>query len=148
MAWRIHEHILRGEIDNRIRGRVSGRVWLAGVDQPLVLDLQGNGHPDLAGCFLHFENPQPEPLTTRPPATIQRGTAGDITAARKVRVFDIPVEETYAMIKRGEHPPEHLANSFYLEWFSPVSGRVVIESADYRLEISEPAWRFTTEEPS
>ena len=32
MAWRFHEHVLRGEIDNRTRGRVTGRIWLAGMD--------------------------------------------------------------------------------------------------------------------
>jgi len=51
-----------------------------------------------------------------------------------------------AMYRRGETPPEHMANSLYLEWFSERSGRVVIESADYRLQISEPAWRYTPEE--
>ena len=76
----------------------------------------------------------------------QRGTAGDITAARKVRVFDIPVAEAYPMLKRGEKVPEHMANCLYLEWFSERSGGVVIESTDYRLEISEPTWRFTPEE--
>ena len=146
MAWRIAEHILRGEIDNRTRSRVIGRLWLAGIVEPLVLDLRGDGAPDLAGCVLTFENPAPLPLTTRPPALPQRGTAGDITAARKVRVFDIPIDEACAMIKAGGKPPEHLANSLYLEWFSNLSGRVVIESADYRLQISEPAWRFTAEE--
>jgi len=145
VAWRLHEYVLRGEIDNRTRERVVGRVWLAGIAEPLVLDLLGDCHPDIAGCLLHFENPQPV-TTTRPPATRQRGTTGDITAARKVRVFDVPFEEAYAMIKTGEAPPEHIANAFYLEWHSYVSGRFVIESAEYRLEISEPAWRFTKEE--
>ena len=59
MAWRIHEHILRGELDNRTRGRVVGKVWLAGVAEPLVLELAGDCHPDLAGCVLTFENPAP-----------------------------------------------------------------------------------------
>jgi hypothetical protein len=31
MAWRLHEHVLRGKIDNRTRGRVSGEIWLAGI---------------------------------------------------------------------------------------------------------------------
>ena len=146
MAWRLHEHVLRGEIDNRTRGRVAGRIWLAGVEEPLVLELVGDCHPDLAGCLLRFENPQPVAMTTKPPASRQRGTAGDITAARKVRVFDIPFEEAYAMIKAGGTPPEHMANALYLEWHSDLSGRVVIESTDYRLEVSEPAWRFTAEE--
>ena len=146
MAWRIHEHLLRGEIDNRTRGRVTGRIWLAGGAEPLVLELAGDCHPDLAGCTLTFENPAPIPLTTRPPAAVQRGTAGDITAARKVRVFDIPVREAYLLLKAGGTPPEHLANCLYLEWFSELSGRVVIESADYRLQVSAPVWRFTAEE--
>jgi hypothetical protein len=146
MAWRLHEHVLRGEIDNRTRGRVTGRIWLSGVEDPLLLELRGDCHPDFAGCLLRFENPQPVVLTTKPPGSRQRGSAGDITAARKVRVFDIPFEESYAMIKAGGTPPEHKANSLYLEWHSDLSGRVVIESADYRLEVSEPAWCFTTEE--
>ena len=146
MAWRIHEHVLRGRIDNRTRGRVKGEVWLAGIDQPLMLDLIGDCAPDLAGCELSFENPKPIPMTTRPPASQQRGPAGDMTAARKVRVFDVPIEEALAMCRRDETPPEHMANSLYLEWFSELSGRVVIESADYRLQISEPAWHYTSEE--
>jgi hypothetical protein len=146
MAWRIHEHVLRGKIDNRRRGRVTGEIWLAGIDQPLVLELTGDCAPDLAGCELSFENPASIPMTTKPPAVQQRGPAGDITAARKVRAFDVPIEEALAMSKRGETPPEHMANAVYLEWFSERSGRVVIESANYRLQISEPAWRYTKEE--
>ena len=146
MAWRLHEHVLRGKIDNRTRGRVTGEIWLAGIDQPMALQLTGDCAPDLAGCELSFENPNPIPMTTRPPAAQQRGPAGDITAARKVRVFDVPSEEALAICKRGETSPEHIANSVYLEWFSELSGRVVIENADYRLQISEPAWRYAPEE--
>jgi hypothetical protein len=146
MAWRLHEHVLRGKIDNRTRGRVTGEIWLAGIDQPLVLELSGDCAPDLAGCELSFENPDAIPMTTKPPAPQQCGPAGDLTAARKVRVFDVPIEEALAMSRRGETPPEHIANAVYLEWFSERSGRVVIESADYRLQISGPAWRYSKEE--
>jgi hypothetical protein len=146
MAWRLHEHVLRGKIDNRTRGRVTGEIWLSGIDQPLILELADDCAPDLAGCELSFENPEPIPMTTKPPAPQQRGPAGDITAARKVRVFDVPIEETLEMSRRGETPPEHMANAVYLEWFSERSGRVVIESADYRLKVSEPAWCYTKEE--
>jgi hypothetical protein len=146
MAWRLHEHVLRGKIDNRIRGQVTGEIWRAGVDEPLVLNLTGDCAPDLAGCKLSFENLNPIPMTTKPPAPDQRGPAGDITAACKVRVFDVPLEEAMAMSRRSETPPEHMANSLFLEWFSGLSGRVVIESADYCLQISEPTWRFTSQE--
>ncbi len=111
-----------------------------------MIELSGDCHPDLAGCFLSFENPAPIPLSTRPPATIQRGEAGDITAARKVRVFDIPLEEAYAMLKAGGTPPEHMASGLCLEWYNRIGGRMLIESTDYRLRISDPAWRFTPEE--
>jgi hypothetical protein len=77
---------------------------------------------------------------------VQRGTIGDLTASRKVRVFDIPLEDALAMIRRKEKPPEHLANSLYLEWFSHANGRVVVESSDYELNISPPEWRLTPEE--
>ena len=65
-----------------------------------------------------------------------------------MRVFDIPAEEAYMMCKRGEKPPEHMANCLYLEWFSELNGRVVIESTDYQLDISTPEWRLTPEEES
>lgn len=146
MAWRLHEHVVRGEIDNRTRGRVTGRIWMEGTEQPLVLDLAGDCWPDLAGCLLTFENPAPVAMTTKAPVLLQRGQVGCITAARKVRVFDVPLEEALRMLKLGEKPPEHIANSIYLEWFSPMCGRMVVESSDYRLQISEPAWQLSAEE--
>jgi hypothetical protein len=150
MAFRIHDSIVRGEIDNRVKGTVRGKIWLESRIKPVVLELEGNAWPDLAGCLLKFSNPQkrvphPELDSLR---TIQHGTIGDITASRKVRVFDIPTEEAYMMSKRGEKPPEHMANCLYLEWFSDFNGRVVIESTDYILDISEPEWRMTPEEHS
>lgn len=148
MAFRIHDSVVRGEIDNRQKGVVRARIWVHGRSEPVVLELTGNAHPDLAGCLLKFENPlktTPHPhLDSLDP--LQRGSIGDLTASRKVRVFDIPVEEAYLMSKRGEKPPEHMANCLYLEWFSEANGRVVIESADYHLDISPPAWRLTPEE--
>ena len=63
-----------------------------------------------------------------------------------MRVFDVPLEEALAQIRRKEKPPEHMANCLYLEWFSEANGRVVIESADYELTISAPEWRMTPEE--
>ncbi len=140
--------MLRGEIDNRVKGFVRGKVWVEGRAEPVVLALKGNAWPDLAGCLLTFTNPQKriahhhlEDLHR-----LQRGSIGDLTASRKVRVFDVPVEEALEMSRRGEKPPEHMANCLYLEWFSEANGRVVIESTDYELTISAPQWRLTPEE--
>jgi len=148
MAFRIHDSVVRGEIDNRVKGTVRGKIWVEGRAEPVMLELKGNAWPDLTGCLLTFVNPQrrishPGLDTLHP---LQHGTIGDLTASRKVRVFDIPMPEAYLMCKRGEKPPEHMANSLYLEWFSEANGRVVIESADYELNISAPEWRMTPEE--
>jgi len=148
MAFRIHDSVVRGEIDNRSRGIVRGKVWVAGREEPVVLELTGNAWPDLAGCLLTFTNPLKviahQHLDSLRP--LQRGSVGDLTASRKVRVFDVPLEEALAMIRRKEKPPEHMANCMYLEWFSEANGRVVIESVDYELKISAPEWRMTPEE--
>ncbi len=140
--------MVRGEIDNRVKGIVRGKIWVEGREAPVILELKGNAWPDLAGCLLTFTNPRPreqhEHLDNLHPE--QRGEIGDLTASRKVRVFDLPIEEALAMIRRGEKPSEHMANSLYLEWFSEHNGRVVIESADYELSVSAPEWRMPPEE--
>jgi len=148
MAWRIHESVRRGEVDNRQRGVVHGRIWLDGYTEPVELDLAGNACPDLAGCLLTFENPG-KTIPMRTDALMhpeQRGTIGDLTASRKVRVFDIPFEEAYEKLKQKVPVPEHMANCLYLEWFSEANGRVVIESTDYKLTISAPEWTLSPEE--
>lgn len=148
MAWRIHDSVQRGEIDNREKGVVRGRIWLHGRKEAVELELRGNALADLAGCLLTFENPE-ETIPMRTDAEfkrLQRGTIGDLTASRKVRVFDIPFEEAYERLKKKLPVPEHIANSLHLEWFSDANGRVVIESADYRLTVSAPSWRLSPEE--
>ena len=148
MAFRIHDSVVRGEIDNRVKGIVRGKIWVEGRAEPVVLELKGNAWPDLAGCLLTFKNPL-ERFAHQHLDSLrqeQTGIIGDLTASRKVRVMEIPMPEAYLMKKRGEHVPEHMANSLYLEWFSEQNGRVVIESADYELEVSAPEWRLTPEE--
>ncbi|EEF57627.1 hypothetical protein [Pedosphaera parvula] len=148
MAFRIHDSVVRGEIDNRTKGMVHGKVWVVGRTEPVVLELRGNAWPDLAGCLLTFTNPLKliahQHLDSLHPT--QHGSIGDLTASRKVRVFDVPLEEALVMIRRKEKPPEHMANCLYLEWFSDYNGRVVIESADYELTISAPEWRLSPED--
>jgi hypothetical protein len=148
MAWRIHDSVIRGEIDNRVKGRVSGRVWLDGPAEPVTLDLEGNACADLAGCLLQFKNPL-KTIPMRKDATmnpVQRGQIGDLTASRKVRVPAVPMEEFLNWPKGKGPPPSRWANCLYLEWFSEANDRVVIESADYELTISPPEWRLTPAE--
>lgn len=143
MAWRIDESVIRGEIDNRTPGRTTGRIWLLDRDEPIELDLEGNPWRDLAGHVFRFTHKSPQPGKLDGLFTDQQGVVGDITASRKVKVPEIPVEEMYARAKAGLDYPWHLSNSLYLEWFSMRNGRVVIESTDYQIEIDpEPAWRM------
>ena len=145
MAFRIQDSVVRGEIDNRVKGIVRGKIWVAGRAEPVTLELEGNAQPDLAGCLLTFTNPLEH--VTDPHldslAAVQRGTIGDLTASRKVTVPTVPMEEFLNWPEEKGRPPTRLANSLYLEWFSGANGRVVIESADYQLSISAPEWRLT-----
>lgn len=149
MAWRIEDSVIRGEIDNRARGRVTGRIWFAGRAEPVELDLAGNAWRDLAGRRLEFVNPEPRP----PPADLtgfaarQTGAVGDITASRKVKVPEVSMDELLRLGDEGKPFPWHWGNCLYLEWFGAQNGRVVIESATFRLTVSpEIAWDMTPAE--
>ncbi len=148
MAWRLNQAVVRGEIDNRVKGVVTGKIWLVGIEDPVELQLEGNCWRDMAGHLLSFQNPDPQKQHDEHTDLNlhQGGLVGDMTASRKVRVLEIPVKEAYMMCKRGEKPPEHMGNCLYLEWYSDFNGRVVIESTDYQITISEPAWLMTEEE--
>lgn len=150
MAFRIHDSVESGEVDNRVKGTVRGRIWLHGRTEPLLLELKGNAWPDLAGCLLTFSNPKASPSEHDWDglSTLQKGSIGDLTASCKVRVWDVPFQEADEMLRKGQNPPQHLANCLYLEWFSEANGRVVIESTDYELTISARQWRLTLEEES
>lgn len=147
MAWRIHNSILRGEIDNRIKDLVSGRIWCFGLEEPLELELRGNPFRDLAGHRLSFTPVNPKPFPLDGLALVQKGVVGDMTASRKVKVPEVPGEEVMRLASAGLHWPWHWGNALYLEWFSERNGRVVIESCDFRLVLSDaaPLWEMDEE---
>lgn len=142
MAWRIDEAVVRGEIDNTVEGRVTGRIWLAGRQEPLDLDLAGDCWRDLAGTRLAFVNPTPKAEDLDGLETRQRGQVGDITASRKNKVLLIPYEEVKARHAAGEEVPVVWKNTLYLEWFSERNGRVVIETTDFELMAGERLWEM------
>ena len=141
MAWRIDISVVRGEIDNRTKGIVKGRLWFHDVSEPVAFELAGNACSDLAGCLLEFENqeathPLPREFTLAGPF---RGVAGDVTASRKVRLAEHDDEGTITATDKW-------GNAMYLEWFLPAHGRMVIESTDFRLRVSAPEWKLSGEE--
>ena len=142
MAWRIEKHVVRGLIQNIVPGRVVGTVWLEGMDQPLELNLKGNGYRDIAGARLEFRNPNPIKGDYSGLDIFQEGTVGDMTASKKVKTLVDPDNYIY----KGETPPAFTwANCLYLEWFSESNGRVLIETVDFKWKVSLPKWSLSAE---
>jgi hypothetical protein len=110
----------------------------------MTLDLDGDAWPDLAGCKLTFENsnPVPQPQYDEGLAMIQTGSVGDITASMKLKKLLVPEEVWMQAMKekRFHEMPWVLSNSLYLEWFSDRNGRIVIQTTDYVLTVSERLW--------
>jgi hypothetical protein len=147
MAHRLSSEILHGEIDNRQRGRTTGVLHLAGLAEPIVLELEGNPWRDLAGHRVVFKNPKPPRKAACTLVPRQTGRVGDITASRKVKVLDCPLEDLAKLHKLDQPVPHHWENSLYLEWFGEINGRVVVETAGFEISIDpEPAWVMTPDE--
>ena len=132
--------MLRGEIDNSVEGRTVGWLWLVGRAEPVLLELEGDCWRDLAGARLKFSNPDAGGEGGLRLAPVQRGLVGDMTASRKARVPAGPADEVPARFGGEDGVPTVLKNTLYLEWFSETDGRVVLESGDYELEISDREW--------
>ena len=146
MALRIEECVIDGILDNREKGRVTGLIHIAGFDHPFMLDLKGDFLRDIAGCVVEFYNPAPLPSDVSDLAMEQAGIVGEMTASRKVKIPDVSYEKIRDLKQSGRDYPWHWDNSIYLEWFSDANGRIVIESTDYHVTVSEPAWIMSDEE--
>ncbi len=142
MAWRIEKHVVRGLIQNIVPGRVVGTVWLEGMDQPLELNLKGDGYRDIAGTRLEFRNPNPVKGDYSGLDIFQEGTVGDMTASKKVKTLVDPDDFEF---KSGTPPAFTWANCLYLEWFSESNGRVLIETVDFKWKVSLPKWSLSAE---
>jgi hypothetical protein len=143
MAWRIDEAVAYGEVDNTVEGHTTGRIWLAGRDEPLILSLDGDCWRDLAGTRLQFENPAPKSVPDAEALDMdQVGIVGDMTASRKNKVPTVGEEEVHELYQNHQEIPHEWRNTLYLEWFSEINGRVVIESSGYTLTISPHEWEM------
>ncbi len=143
MAFRLDQAIVRGELDNTEQGHLRGRIWLEGRAEPLTLDLEGDAWRDVAGARITFTNHEPRRQKNQgdlKPA--QHGIVGDITVSKKVKQITASDEEWQRCMEDGKQPPYEWRNSLYIEWFSEENGRVVIESADFELQITEFTWQM------
>jgi len=141
MAWRIDEVVTHGEIDNTEEGQTTGKIWLTGREAPLALKLNGDCWRDLAGTKLTFTNTKPQSdWDGECLASDQAGIVGDITASRKHKVPTVDEEEFQRLYENKLEIPCEWRNTLYLEWFSEANGRVVIETTDFELKVSEHKW--------
>lgn len=135
MFLQLGNWVARGELDNRQRDRVTGRIWFAGQREPMRVDLEGNCLRDLAGCLFEFENPGAESLLFPVAETDQAGQTGEITATRRVLVKDPNCASGSSMRRM-----------FYLEWFNNDGFRVLIEGAGFSIRVKETNWQMTIAE--
>ena len=143
MAFRPDKSLLRAELDNTIRGRVTGTLWFAGRADPVTLDLSGDAWADVAGARVTLSNPHPQPDNSGPGLSAeQRGRVGDITVSNRRKHFTVPEVEVNHAIQEGRllDLPWVWKNAVYIEWYSERNGRVVIESTEYEVTISEHLW--------
>lgn len=137
MAWKIESAVIRGEIDNTVRGLTTGKIWLIHQDEPILLLLRGDCWRDVAGCKLSFRLESPD-FSLQAPALSQpqTGVVGDISVSRKGKNYhESPFSEDLL-----------LRNFLYLEWFDQVNGRVLIESSAFSVELSERQWELSGED--
>lgn len=154
MAWRPERFLKAGELDNTQHGWTIGWLELENLSQRLQLKLVGNCHPDLAGWRFRIHRNEPAPLGNEEAAPDysnisfdQSGHVGDITADQMIKHYDLPDDELVQRLMAGEKPPFTWRKCLYLEWFSNVNGRVVIESPSLEVErIGERTFELTEDE--
>jgi hypothetical protein len=111
MAWRPTEHLIEGELDNTNPGKVTGWMRFSGMDEKVILDLQGNFHRDIRGAKIHLTGD---------------GQAGDKEASRYMAGFS-PLQTGETGDITAGLPPQDYTKSPYIEWYGEANGRVVIE---------------------
>ncbi len=131
--------IIRGTIDNTVRGHIALHLWCSGGGEPLHIEMSGNCRQDIAGCRVQFENRRHIGNTMHEADVLgqlraHRGAfvAGDITLSRRVRTG-----------KRGRGCVHNLLS---VEFFVESRVRVLIESSEFRFRILPGNWRPGWEE--
>jgi hypothetical protein len=130
MAWRPNHLLIEGELDNTINGKITGFMKFLGKDKPIAFDLKGNFHRDIRGSKIRFTNDEylQEDINEAQKymlnfSDIQKGKAGDITAGLPTGK-DANGNLTYEYQNYG-----------YVEWYSEMNGRCVIELETEQIEL-------------
>ncbi len=120
MAFRPTEYLICGELDNTVQGKVTGWMRFVGIKGKVTFDLEGNFHRDIRGAKIRLiggatdSEPDAEGYM-QGFAPHQTGKVGDITA--------------------GLPPADYISGSVYVEWYSQLNGRVVLELEQDQLQL-------------
>jgi len=89
MAWRPHEQLIEGVLDNTVPNKVTGWMRFAGLKDKVMLNLQGNFHRDIRGARVRLRGEgesanQPESVSYMEGfSLLQEGSVGDMTAGHQ-----------------------------------------------------------------
>ena len=111
MAWRPSQYSLEGELDDTVRGRVTGWMRFAGLAEKVTFDLRGDLHRDIRGARVRLQGD---------------GAESDPAAARYMEGFVAHQSGKVGDMTAGL-PPRDYSASPYFEWYGDDNGRVVIE---------------------
>lgn len=129
-----------------MQGLITGTLTVAGVRDPVSVELRGNFLRDIAGCTVELRNPIPD-ADSRVVAALashQDGEAGEMTASRRIT----------QMLRKARPPRDYpvqtvgnaLKNLLFLEWFNQQRQRIVIQSWHWNVQlVSAPAWLMPKE---
>lgn len=146
MLIRLENSLIRGEIDCREQGRVTGRLWLLGRAEPLELDLQGLPARDMAGLWITLRCEYPPSEQAPPLLSPQKGHLLGCSGAAMKRV-PAGAEQDIRMRVRKRIPQEwDQRKVLQLEWINAKGARVALEAVGLDIQVREPAaWRLTAE---
>lgn len=139
----LESSLLGGHLSNEVPGLVTGQLHLAGLSQPVRVELVGNFMRDIAGCRVDFHNPLPNADLDDVAwmSQTQVGFTGVMTASN--RVSKLPRRRTGANVLPD---PSGLKNLLFFEWFNEQSQRILIQSWHLQLRVSAPLWQLSAEE--
>lgn len=119
MAWRPHQHLIEGELDNTQPGKVTGWMRFAGLERKVTFDLQGNFHRDIRGAKIRLRG---------------SGCSDDREAAGDMDGLSLRQTGQVGDMTAGLPPHDYTAYP-YIEWYGDDNGRVVLELDADQVEV-------------
>ena len=122
MAWRPYDQLIEGELDNTVRGKVTGWMRFVGLNEKITFDLNGDFHRDIRGAKVRLTgnnsaDPEKSASYMEGLSLVQKGNVGDMTAGL---------------------PPTDYVDYPYFEWYGESNGRCVIELQPEQVAILTP----------